>query len=420
MHLERVAIVNENRFRPDQWGMPGFDLRHLEEPLRCSGVVDNVDNFYYGDYANPDEALINYCVQKKPQALLLSLQWAVLQGMPAPTPVTLRKITFELGIPSATFWFDIYLGVVTEFCERYLDTVTLNVIGGADSNSHKTLPLEGASYVYTGLTFDERLFSRPEGVRDIPVGFLGSMFQNRSPWIAALRKLGMPVFTSGGVLIEGKLPDAASGKPASAWIPYDEYLKLMSRTKVMLNFALTYEGGYNGLLLTEKGRVWEALHWLAPRCKAWLSKVAKNPGNLRHTIPFLKDTVQRLLGKPRYQIRGRVWEALWCRTFLLEENNPVTSLYFEPYVDYVPFTSLKDLVDKIRYYLENEDERDRIRMQGRATVEKYHNARIYWENLFETIGIQSSGQNQHRPGEIWNKAYFDKWYSSHPPNTRIV
>ena len=112
--------------------------------------------------------------------------------------------------------------------------------------------------------------------------------------------------------------------------------------------------------------------------------------------------------------RARVWEALWLRTFLLEEDNPVTSTYFEPYVDYVPFTTLDDLADKIRYYLENEEERDRIRMQGRATVEKYYNARVYWENLFETIGIQSDTQYQHHPGEIWNKAYYDKWYLSNP------
>ena len=112
-------------------------------------------------------------------------------------------------------------------------------------------------------------------------------------------------------------------------------------------------------------------------------------------------------------VRGRVWEAFWCRTFLLEEDNPATSLYFEPYVDYVPFTTLEDLIDKIRYYLENEEERDRIRMHGRATVEKYYNSRLYWYNLFETIGIQSDTQYHHHPGEFWNKAYYDKWYLSH-------
>jgi spore maturation protein CgeB len=144
----------------------------------------------------------------------------------------------------------------------------------------------------------------------------------------------------------------------------------------------------------------------------------KNPAKAKLAVPTLKNIAVELSSKPRYMVRARVWEALWCRTFLLEEDNPVTSLYFRPYVDYVPFTTPKDLVDKIRYYLENDEERDRIRLQGRATVQKYYNARVFCENLFETTGIQSSGQNQHRPGEIWNKAYFDKWYSSHPPQYR--
>jgi len=107
-----------------------------------------------------------------------------------------------------------------------------------------------------------------------------------------------------------------------------------------------------------------------------------------------------------------VWEALWLKTFVLEEDNPITSQYFEPYVDYVPFATLPDLVDKTRYYLKNEEERDRIRMHGRATVEKYYNARIYWENIFEVIGIPSDNQFRHQPGEIWNKAHFDNWYLS--------
>ncbi len=136
----------------------------------------------------------------------------------------------------------------------------------------------------------------------------------------------------------------------------------------------------------------------------------KNPMELRHGITAVRSNISVILKKPRYVVRARVWEALWCRTFLLEEDNPVTRLYLEPYVDYVPFTSLKDLLDKVRYYLEHDEERDRIRMQGRATVEKYYNARIYWENLFEAVGITPGNEKRHHPGEIWNKAHFDNWY----------
>ena len=422
MHLERVLVVVEQRIRPDG-SYPGFDIRHMEGPLKCSGIVKNIDVFYYNDYTpNSDDALLNYCLEKKPQAVLLSLQNVVLRKGVEPTPDVVWKITHQLRIPTVLFWFDIHGDTIAELLERYGHTVSLNVILGADSSSHKALRLQDTNYVYAGITFDERLFSRPDGSRDIPVGFLGSRISGRSQWISGLIETGIPVCTSSGPIVSGRRSFLASDNVPRVWITYEEYLEFMSRLRIALNFSYLHGGSpyAQHAVSSERERTWLAIRWLALQARRWLLALCKNPAKVKSIVPVFKNTARELSAKPRYMVRARVWEALWCRTFLLEENNPVTSLYFEPYVDYVPFTSLKDLVDKIRYYLENEDERDRIRMQGRATVEKYHNARIYWENLFETIGIQSSGQNQHRPGEIWNKAYFDKWYSSHPPNTRIV
>jgi hypothetical protein len=312
------------------------------------------------------------------------------------------------------FWFDIHADIIAGILERYLHTVTLNVLGGADASSHRTLSLEGTNYVYSGLTFDERLFSKPEVVRDIPVGFLGSLHQKRLHWIVELRKFGISPYIAGG---HGT---ADWMSPVPGWMSYEEYLELMSRLKIALNFSLLREPLYQHGVLSTPLRVWKASGWLEHRLRAWSSALAKNPSKLKNAMPVLKNTAAVLLDKPRYMVRARVWEALWCRTFLLEEGNPVTKQYFEPYVDYVPFINSKDLVDKIKYYLENEGERDRIRMQGRSTVEKYFNARIYWENLFETIGIQSATQYHHCPGELWNKTYFDNWYLSHPYIKKIV
>jgi hypothetical protein len=387
--------------------MPGFEQRHLEEPLRCSGLVDNIDKIYFGDYANSDDALMNYCLQKKPQVVLLSIQYQRTKNAP-PSPATIRKITYEFGIPTVMFWFDIHDDVIAGILKRYLHSINLNMILGADSISHKTLPLKGTNYVYAGITFDERLFNHPEGERNIPVGFLGSLNQNRSQWIDGLMKSGISVYTAGGF-------DFSTDKPASVWMPYKEYLALMSRLKIVLNFSMLGCRKYNPIVLSERGRVLEAIWWLVSGLKTYSLTLAKNPLKAKHAVSVFKNAAKSLLllKKPRYQVRARVWEALWCRTFLLEEDNSVTSLYFEPYVDYVPFTTLKDLADKIRYYLEHDEERDRIRLKGRATVEKYHNARIYWENLFEAIGLQSGAENHH-PGEIWNKAYLDRWYLRHP------
>lgn len=402
MQLERVLIVVEQRIRQDG-SYPGFDIRHMEGPLKCSGMVDNIDILYYGDYpANCDDALVNYCFQKKPQVVLLSLQNISLRKG-GPTPSAVWKITHQLRIPTVMFWFDIHSDSVVGILERYLHSVTLNMILGADASSHKTLPLEGTN-LYAGLTFDKCLFSKPEGVRDIPIGFFGTLGTNRPQWIAGLRKFGISPYIAGG-----------SG--TAGWMPYEEYLRLMSRLKIALDFSALRNPNYQPVVSPNRERMLKTLCWPVSRLRTSYSGLKyvisswKNPvPAVRHIISVFRNPTPAL--DPRYQVRARVWEALWSRTFLLEEDNPVTSTYFEPYVDYVPFTTLQDLADKIGYYLEHEEERDCIRMQGRATVEKYYNVRIYWENLFETIGIQSATQHEHHTGEIWNKAHFDNWYLS--------
>ena len=422
MQLERVLVVVGQRSQGDR-SYPGCDLRHLEGPLKSSGIVDNIYILYYSDYTpHCDDALIDYCLQKKPQAVLLSLQNIGLLGPSftavrkegEPTPDGLEKITHQLHIPTVAFWGDIHSDSIAEVLERYRSSVTLNVIWGADASSHKPLLLEGANYIYTGVTFDERLFNIDEGIRDIPVGFHGSLSQNRSQWIAVLTKLGIPIYMADGKPFDGKRLFLSGDRGTPTWISYEEYYCYMSKLKIALNFAsLTLKPDYQPMVFPSREWISQTFNWSMSGLKI-ITSSWKNP------VPAVKHiiSVLRTLAETRYQVRSRIWEALWLRTFLLEEENPVTASYFDPYVDYVPFTTLQDLADKIRYYLENKEERDRIRMHGRATVEKYYNARIYWENLFETIGIQSDTKHCHRPGEIWNKEYLDKWYLSHPSSVQ--
>lgn len=82
-----------------------------------------------------------------------------------------------------------------------------------------------------------------------------------------------------------------------------------------------------------------------------------------------------------HQLKGRVFEVLFSGTLLMESENAETPQYFTPMVDYVVFDSKQDLVDKVRYYLEHEDERQRIAYNGyiRATTEYNHN--VFWNKV---------------------------------------
>ena len=427
MHLERVLIVVGQRSQQDRI-YPGCDLRLLEGPLRSSGIVDNIDILYYSDYTpHCDDALLSYCLEKKPQAVLLSLQnigllgpsFAAVRKEGEPTPDGLGQITHQLHIPTVAFWGDVLIDSTIDVLERYCHSLTLNVIYGADASSHRPLMPEVTNYVYAADHFDERLFDMPEDLRDIPVGFHGNIHRNRPEWVVGLRKFGIPIYTAEGKLLGGGQEVLSREKDTPIWVPYEEYYRFTARLKMTLNFTPSINLKYQPAYSINGEQVPIALHWAISKLKMLYSGLKlicsswRNPLQaVKHIISVLRTSSPVL--QPKYQLGSRTWEALWLRTFLLEEDNPVISVYFEPYLDYVPFTTLKDLADKIRYYLEHEEERDRIRMHGRATVEKYYNSRIYWQNLFETIGIQSDMPYHYRPGEIWNKEYLDKWYLSHP------
>lgn len=405
IHLERVVVVVEQRSRQDG-SFPAFDLWNTADSLKSTGMVDNIDVLYYSDYTpNCDEAVIDYCIQKKPQAVLLSLQSMDVRGGGL-TPDAAGKITHQLHIPTVMFWWSIYADSIAELLESY--SPTLNVIIGADVSSHK--PVECGNHVYALAAFDDNLFNKPDGVRDIPVGLLGSLVSFRYQWIEGLKEYGIPVYTGGGQLVDGDT-SFSTGKAPPLWMPYEEYLGLTSRLKIVLNVSSGTKP-MNLPVTSSAGQIERGLSRLTAQLKGGFSALVKNPSRLRYAVPALKNVASISVKKPKEMTRVRVFEALWCRTFLLEEYNPITERYFEPFVDYVPFTTLNDLVDKIRYYLGNDGERDRIRMQGRATMEKYYNARLYWENLFEAIGIPSDNQFHHQPGEIWNKAHFDNWFLS--------
>ncbi|MFC1900895.1 hypothetical protein ACFLYN_04810, partial [Chloroflexota bacterium] len=338
MHLERVLIVVEQRSRPDG-SYTSFDLYNTEGPLKCSGLVDNVEVFYYSDYSPYcDKALIDYCLREKPQVVFLCLQHMdVREG--GLTPAGARRITHEMGIPTVMVWFSIYSDPIVNLLEQYIDAVSLHLIIGADESSHRPIPFKGVNYVYAGNIYDERLFSIPEGERDIPVGLLGSLVPFRLQWINGLKELGVPVYTGGGTLVEGGDTSNSTGQVPPLWMPYEEYLRITSRLKIVLNVS-TGMGPKHLPLDSTIGQAERSFGRLASEVKGGLSSLINNPGKIKYIFPALKNIASTTVTPPKLMTRGRVFEALWSRTFLLEEENPITSRYFEPYVDYVPFSTL--------------------------------------------------------------------------------
>jgi hypothetical protein len=85
----------------------------------------------------------------------------------------------------------------------------------------------------------------------------------------------------------------------------------------------------------------------------------------------------------RHQVKGRVFEAMFCGSCLMESENSETSKFFKPMVDYVPYSSKEDLLEKTRYYLTHERERKQIALNGYKKVCEKYNHTNFWKNILD-------------------------------------
>ena len=82
-----------------------------------------------------------------------------------------------------------------------------------------------------------------------------------------------------------------------------------------------------------------------------------------------------------HQAKGRVFESLACKCLLLESVNPVTAMHFREMVDYVPFFSENDLLEKIRFYQTHPEVTDSISENGYNRYKELYSNKKFWEKV---------------------------------------
>lgn len=97
--------------------------------------------------------------------------------------------------------------------------------------------------------------------------------------------------------------------------------------------------------------------------------------NLNFTIPNIKS------GLPL-----RMWDVLGACGFLLTNYQAEIPYYFEEGKDLVCFDDEKDLVEKVGYYLNHEEERKEIARNGYRKVKEIHTYRKRLEQMLSIIG----------------------------------
>ncbi len=85
-------------------------------------------------------------------------------------------------------------------------------------------------------------------------------------------------------------------------------------------------------------------------------------------------------------IPQRAFDIMGCGGFLLSNFQSDFLEHFVPDEDFVFYESYEDLVKKVHYYLENEEERKRIARNGYEKVKKYHTYENRVEEILFVIG----------------------------------
>ena len=87
------------------------------------------------------------------------------------------------------------------------------------------------------------------------------------------------------------------------------------------------------------------------------------------------------------QIKGRTFEVPACGGFLLDGRAQGIEEYFELGKELVTYDDLDDLIEKARYFLRHESEREAIRAAGTRRTLAEHTYRDRFRVIFDRIGI---------------------------------
>ncbi|MEI8054787.1 MAG: glycosyltransferase [bacterium] len=82
---------------------------------------------------------------------------------------------------------------------------------------------------------------------------------------------------------------------------------------------------------------------------------------------------------------ARAFEVISCGAMLLEEEGMETAKLFRPYLDYIPFFGRRDLLDKCKYYLKNDLERQTIAVSAANRMLTYFSAKRFWDEIEDFI-----------------------------------
>lgn len=97
--------------------------------------------------------------------------------------------------------------------------------------------------------------------------------------------------------------------------------------------------------------------------------------------------LSRCSGSDILQIKARDFEVPGCGGFLMSGYNPDLKSYYEFGKEIETYHDAKELIEKIKYYLHHEEERERIAAAGYKRAQEAHSYKHRFEDIFKAMGF---------------------------------
>lgn len=194
---------------------------------------------------------------------------------------------------------------------------------------------------------------------NLNVTFVGQKYGKRGQYIKQIQNAGFPVEAFGGGWTGGR-------------VSHQRMLEIFSFSKINLNFAETYYYGFSS--------------WIKRAAKLF---IAKEMGQYKFTGHHFVDNWRSMKGTQKKCIKGRVFEVPAAGGFMLTaKSDDDISEYYVPGKEIEVFESAPELMEKIKYYLSHEQERQAIAKAGFERTMRDHTYNKRFEEMFKALGLK--------------------------------
>lgn len=318
-------------------GINVLAISHFHTGLRvyedyCNSIKANSENYYYIDY-------IDLYTRLGRKAFEIYIETLVVE----------KKFDYIFFIVwSGDLTFDIYFieklsklsCIVMNFfdtehffesCDRYYAQVA-DLVLLPDYLSKYRYEILNINTLCTFSLFDSKYYRPLEEMnKNIDVSFVGNIAINK-------RREYIDYLINNGISVECYGANTKNG-----FISFDKMIEIFNKTKINLNFTRKCDEDWTILGLGSK----------------------------------INNRIK--------QVKGRPIEIALCRGFVLTENAPGIENMFEIEKEIGIFHTKEELLEKVKYYLKNEKEREDMAIRGYEKAFKNYDAKTAFAKIFSII-----------------------------------